>query len=75
MAGLLLGFLSKFRNVLLLNFFVRPQVDGSQVLIKYVDFGNCEVKSAADLRPLNKKRLSMPVRILKCKLYGEIFKH
>ncbi|KAK3779736.1 hypothetical protein RRG08_035875 [Elysia crispata] len=49
---------------------VVQKIMGSQVCIKYIDFGNCEEKSAGDLRPLERKRLAMPVRILKCKLYG-----
>ncbi|GFS16182.1 tudor domain-containing protein 1 [Elysia marginata] len=49
---------------------VVEKIIGSQVLIKYIDFGNSEEKPASDLRPLNRKRLTLPVRILKCKLHG-----
>ncbi|CAL1534624.1 unnamed protein product [Lymnaea stagnalis] len=49
---------------------VVQKILGPNVLIKYIDHGNIEQKKANALRPLTPESLALPVRLLKCKLYG-----
>ncbi|XP_005100406.1 uncharacterized protein LOC101849772 [Aplysia californica] len=46
------------------------EVKGSIVSVKYVDFGNSEERSSEDLRMLSPELMSLPVYLIRCKLYG-----
>ncbi|XP_059144788.1 tudor domain-containing protein 1-like isoform X2 [Physella acuta] len=46
------------------------ELHSTKALIKYIDYGNVELKEISELRPLSSERLSLPVRLIKCKLYG-----
>ncbi|XP_013063058.2 tudor domain-containing protein 1-like [Biomphalaria glabrata] len=49
---------------------VLQEVQGSKAKVKYVDYGNEEEKSVEELFPLLPERMTLPVRLLKCKLFG-----
>ncbi|KAH9503258.1 hypothetical protein Btru_068600 [Bulinus truncatus] len=49
---------------------VVQEIKGSKAVIKYIDYGNTEVKRADELYPLLPERMLMPVRLIKCKLHG-----